>query len=82
MSDIHFRNLIDPPAVERLAGIVDPEIAARHTLASQLIAASNEIYKRTRAAANQRADAMFIASAQVKKDLEVLAKQVGYESER
>ena len=79
MSDIHFRNLIDPPAVERLAGIVDPEIAARQTLAATLIAASNEIYKRTRRDVNRQADEMFISSATTKESVLKIAGTIGWE---
>ena len=77
MSDIHFQNLIDPPAVERLAGVVDPEIAARHSLANTLIAASNEIYKRTRRDLNRQADEMFIVSATTKESVLKITKAIG-----
>jgi len=77
VSDIHFRNLIDPPAVERLAGVVDPEIASRSSLANTLIAASNEIFKRTIRRQNQRADEMFIVSSTTLESVKAHAKLLG-----
>lgn len=81
MSDIHFRNLIDPPAVERLAGVVDPEIAARQSLANTLIAASDEIYKRTRRQQERDFDEMFIVSATTKESLKKITDVLGVEPE-
>jgi len=79
MSDVHFRNLIDPPAVDRLAGIVDPEIKARHSLVAVMQAASNEIYKRTIRRQDQQMNEMFITSATTKESVLRIAKTIGLE---
>ena len=68
--------MLDPPAVDRLAGIVDPEIKRRLGLVSMLTEVSNEIYKRTRDHQDRAFNDCFIATATSKASLKAITDAI------
>jgi hypothetical protein len=77
MSALFHENLFDPPAVDRLAAVVDPEAKRRIDFIRTMTEASNEIYRRTIRDQERNFDEMFIVSATTKESLRVIGKAIG-----